>query len=370
MLKINPVATVDEAPGFRRMFGAGRLTLGVFFPIEAFAGDQPSMRDQERLAQRAQALGYAALWVRDVPLRDPSFGDLGQIHDPWVYLGWIAAHTSTIALATGSIVLPLRHPLHVAKAAASVDQLSGGRLVLGVASGDRPVEFPAFGVDLERRAVLFREHFDVIRRVLEHEYPMLKSTAGVLTGNADLVPKPRGRLPMLVTGNSGQPLSWIAGHADGWITYPRGIERQAESVARWRGEIHAVRPDVFKPFVQSLYVDLAHDPHLPPTPIHLGFRAGRHFMLRFLDSLRAVGVNHVILNLKYGTRPASEVLEEIGAEVLPPLADVQGSKPAGGELALSCHRARADAQLLRATFRTLRSPWVGGGRQRTVTSDA
>ena len=264
MLKVNPMATVDEAPGFRRMFRAGRLTLGVFFPIEAFTNDEPSMLDQERLAQRAQALGYAAVWVRDVPLRDPSFGDLGQIHDPWVYLGWIAAHTQTIALATGSIVLPLRHPLHVAKAAASVDQLSGGRLVLGVASGDRPVEFPAFGVDIERRAVLFRDYFEVIRRVLEREYPTLKSTAGVLAANADLVPKPLGRLPMLVTGNSGQPLPWIAAHADGWITYPRGMDRQAEAVARWRAEVHAARPGAFKPFVQSLYVDLADDPDLPP----------------------------------------------------------------------------------------------------------
>lgn len=332
MLKVNPVARVDTAPGFRRMFRPGHLTLGVFFPIEAFKGDEPPMHDQERLAQRAEVLGYAALWVRDVPLRDPSFGDLGQIHDPWVYLGWIAAHTRTIALATGSIVLPLRHPLHVAKAAASIDQLSGGRLVLGVASGDRPVEFPAFGVDIERRAILFREYFEVIRNVLEREYPTVKSTAGVLTGNADLVPKPLVRLPMLVTGNSGQPLPWIAAHADGWITYPRGIELQAAAAARWRGEIQTASAGVFKPFVQSLYVDLADDPDLPPKPIHLGFRAGRHFLLHFLNSLRMVGVNHVILNLKYGTRPASEVLEEIGTELLPLLADMQGDKPAGGEL--------------------------------------
>ncbi|MDM0118057.1 LLM class oxidoreductase [Variovorax sp. J22R133] len=332
MLKVNSKATVDEAPGFSRMFRAGRLTVGVFFPIEAYTGDEAPMRDQERLAQRAEALGYAALWVRDVPLRDPNFGDLGQIYDPWVYLGWIAAHTQTIALATGSIVLPLRHPLHVAKAAASVDQLSGGRLVLGVASGDRPVEFPAFGVDIERRAGLFREYFEMIRRALEREYPMLASTAGVLAANADLVPKPVGRLPMLVTGNSGQALPWIAGQADGWITYPRGIERQAEMVARWRGEVQAARPGAFKPFAQSLYVDLADDAHLSPTPIHLGFRAGRHFLLHFLDSLRVAGVNHVVLNLKYGARPASEVLEEIGTEVLPALAGAQDGKPVGSEL--------------------------------------
>jgi luciferase-type oxidoreductase len=332
MLKVHPTAKVEDAPGFRQMFRPARLTLGVFFPIEAFAGDEPTMRDQERLALRAQVLGFAALWLRDVPLRDPSFGDVGQVFDPWAYLGWIAAQAKTIALATGSVVLPLRHPLHVAKAAASVDRLSVGRLVLGVASGDRPVEFPAFGVDIERRAALFREDFEVIRRVLETEFPVLKSSSGVLTGSADVVPKPVARLPMLVTGNSGQPMPWIAEHADGWITYPRGIDRQADMVARWNGHVQAVAPGRFKPFVQSLYLDLEDDPHTPARPMHLGFRAGRHFLLRFLDGLRLIGVNHVILNLKYGQRPAGDVLEEIGSEVLPALVASQGDKPVGGEL--------------------------------------
>jgi luciferase-type oxidoreductase len=301
------------------MFAPQRLTLGVFFPIEAFQGDQPTMRNQERLAQRAEELGFAALWFRDVPLRDPSFGDVGQVFDPWVYLGWIGAHTNTIALATGSIVLTLRHPLHVAKAAASIDRLSGSRLVLGVASGDRPVEFPAFGVDFEQRAVLFRENLRVMHTVLYEEFPTLQSPYGTLYGTADLVPKPIGRLPMLVTGHSGQRLDWIAEHADGWITYPRGIERQAEVAAHWRAAVERAAPGVFKPFVQSFYVDLAEDPDAAATPIHLGYRGGRHIIFRILETLRAVGVNHVILNLKYGARNAAEVLEEIGEEILPQL---------------------------------------------------
>ena len=150
-----------EPAGFRRMFAPGRLTLGVFFPIESYEGDQPQMKHQEARAQRAEALGYAALWCRDVPLRDPHFGDVGQVYDPWVYMGWIAAHTREIALATGSIVLPLRHPLHTAQAAASLERLTNGRLVMGVASGDRPVEFPAFNVPYEKRGELFRENIDI-----------------------------------------------------------------------------------------------------------------------------------------------------------------------------------------------------------------
>ena len=228
MLKPDKAAKVGDSPGFRRMFAPGRLTLGLFFPIEAFERDEPTMRDQERLARRAEELGFAALWARDVPLRDPNFGDVGQIHDPWVWLGWIAAQTSTIGLATGSIVLPLRHPLHTAKSTASVDQLSGGRFVLGVASGDRPVEFPAFGVDWHQRDVLFRENLAVIRRVLMEEFPAVQSSYGAMTGTADLVPKPVARLPVLITGSSRQDFAWIAAHADGWITYPREFARQAE----------------------------------------------------------------------------------------------------------------------------------------------
>jgi luciferase-type oxidoreductase len=324
ILTVNRTAKPSDCNGFQRMFAPDRLTVGVFFPIEAFAGDQPTMLGQEALARRAEELGYAALWCRDVPLRDPSFGDLGQVYDPWVYLGWIAAQTRAIALATGSLVLTLRHPLHTAKSVASVDRLSGNRLVLGVASGDRPVEFPAFGVDFDNRSALFRDNLRVVRAVLAEEFPQLQWPYGALAGNADLVPKPITPVPMLVTGHSGQQLEWIAKNADGWITYPRGPQRQAEVAAHWRAAVETVAPGVFKPFVQSLYVDLSDDPDAPPTPIHLGFRGGRHFVLRFLEALRSIGVNHVILNFKYGARNAGDVLEEIGQEILPHLTARQG----------------------------------------------
>jgi luciferase-type oxidoreductase len=324
MLRAKKAASIADSAGFRRMFTPGRLSLGVFFPIEAFERDEPGMRDQPHLARRAEELGFAGLWARDVPLRDPNFGDLGQVYDPWVWLGLMAAHTSTIALATGSLVLPLRHPLHTAKASASVDQLTGGRFVLGVASGDRPVEFPAFGVDWHERDVLFRDNLSVIRRVLMEEFPHVRSSYGAITGTADLVPKPVSRLPILITGSSRQSFEWIAEHADGWITYPRDLARQAELVAKWRAAVEGVSPGVFKPVVQSLYVDLAAGPAEPPRPIHLGFRAGRDFMIGFLNDLAGAGVNHVILNLKYGRRAAGEVLEEIGRDVLPRLENRGG----------------------------------------------
>lgn len=304
-------------PGFQRMFAPDRLTLGVFFAIESYKGDTPIMENQTELARRAEQLGFAALWFRDVPMRDPDFGDVGQIYDPWVYLGYITAHTSNIALATGSIIFPIRHPLHIAKAAASVDRLSGGRLVLGIASGDRPIEYPAFGIDFASRGERFRETLGYFRQTLENSFPSIESPLGRLEGT-DLIPKPcNGRIPVLVTGNSQQNLAWIAEHADGWIYYPRSLAHQAQSIREWRELAQRFCPGVFKPFAQSLYIDLVEDPNADPEPIHLGFRFGRNRLIEFLQALQKIGVNHVVLNLKYGSRPAGEVLEEIGSEVIP-----------------------------------------------------
>jgi hypothetical protein len=89
--------------------------------------------------------------------------------------------------------------------------------------------------------------------------------------------------------------------------------------------VSAVAPGVFKPFAQSFYIDLSDDPDQPPQPIHLGIRGGRHALLRYLVELRSAGVHHVTLNLKYGARAATEVIEEIGQEVLPQLNASQQS---------------------------------------------
>ena len=307
----------QQQPGFQRTYREGHLSLGLFFPLEAFSGDTPSMRNQVSLAQRAEELGFSTLWFRDVPLRDPSFGDSGQVFDSWVYLGFMAAHTRSIALGTAAVILPIRNPLHTAKAATSVDQLSGGRLLLGVASGDRPVEFPAFGVDPEQRGNLFREYLRVFRDVQRSSFVPLSWPGGRLEG-ADLIPKPTtAEIPFFITGHSRQTLEWIARSSHGWISYPRAPKVQQMIVEGWRTTVRAECGEVFKPFTQSLYIDLTGNPQTPPRPIHLGFQLGRSALIALLHTLQEVGVNHVIINLKYGQRPADEVIEELGQFVLP-----------------------------------------------------
>ena len=293
-----------------------QLSLGLVFPIESYSGSVAKMEGQEQLARRAEALGFKALWFRDVPFNDPSFGDAGQLFDPWVYMTHIMNHTQDIVLATGSVILPLRHPVHTAKSLASLQVLSKGRVVMGIASGDRTSEYPAFDRSLEQKSELFRDSFAYIK-ALQEGFPRFESEHyGVLNGSIDLLPKTEHKTPMLVTGHSGQSLDWIAEHADGWLYYPRNLQVLAQSMERWRNSLKVAGHD-WKPYMQSLYIDLLEDKKAEPKPIHLGFQAGADFVLAFLKTLENYGVNHVILNLKYGSRPAAEVMEELGESILP-----------------------------------------------------
>lgn len=303
--------------GYQRVYKSGKLTFGVFFPLEAYDGDMPKMQNQVALAQLAERSGFASLAFRDVPMRDPNFGDSGQVFDVWPYLGYIAGQTNEIALLTAAVILPLRHPIHIAKAAASVDQLSNGRLILGVASGDRPVEFPAFGVDFETRGLAFREKFELMKIYWNYNFPNVESRFGYFNG-ADVIPKPvASHVPLLVTGHSQQDLNWIAEHADGWMSYPRSIDAQEQIIRRWRDTVESVSPEHYKPFTQSYFIDLTDDPNEAPTPIHLGHRLGRNALLVHLRASRRIGVDHLIFNFKYGRRAANEVLQELAEFVLP-----------------------------------------------------
>ncbi len=298
-------------------FRPGRLSIGLVLPLEAYSvGAAPSMRGHIAAAQLAEALGFASLWLRDVPFNVPSFGDPGQMFDPFVYLGTLAAVTERIALGTSSIILPLRHPAHVAKAAATADVLSGGRLLLGVASGDRPEEYPATAQSYSDRGTRFRDSVAYIRAV-GTAYPHLENAQGSLSGQIDMLPKPTGaRLPLLVTGGSQQSPDWVAEHGDGWMTYPRDPASQGRVVAEYRARLTAAgQPN--KPVMQSLYVDLLDDPEAPARPIHLGFQSGTGFLRRYLREIEHLGINHVALNLRFNNAPIDTSLKRLADDVLP-----------------------------------------------------
>ncbi|NRB46932.1 MAG: LLM class oxidoreductase [Saprospiraceae bacterium] len=303
--------------GYDSTFQANKLSLGVVVPIENYAQSPiPQMKDHLERVQLIERLGFKALWIRDVPFHVPSFGDAGQTFDPFTYLGYLAGQTREIALGVASIALPLHHPLHVAKSAATIDQLSNGRLILGVASGDRYEEYPAMGIEHAERGALFRHAFTYLRKAAEPFPALQESYFGHLPGHIDILPKPVGsKIPMLITGYSRQSLEWNAEHGDGWISYPKHLMQQQFTITQWCALVAG--HDQSKPFMQPLYVDLQKDEDSKPQPIHLGFRIGVKYLIDYLHYLQEMGVNHVAINLRFNQGDIPDTLEKLAEAVLP-----------------------------------------------------
>ena len=304
--------------GYDNAFKYGELSLGIVVPIENYSnGPVPSMKDHLGRAKLIDQLGFKALWLRDVPLNVPTFGDAGQTYDPFTYLGYLAGQTDHIALGIASIALPLHHPVHVAKSANTIDQLSQGRMILGIASGDRAEEYPATGMNYINRGDSFRDAYAYLRAA-EEGFPLLEHNQyGTLTGAMDILPKPYGsKIPMLVTGHSQQSAEWIAENADGWMYYPRNFHAQELKIKEWREMISGTQ-EYSKPFMQPLYIDLVDKSDFEPQGIHLGIRTGTDFLLEYLHSIKSIGVNHVALNLRFNNNRIEDTLELVAKKVLP-----------------------------------------------------
>lgn len=302
--------------GFVRTFKENKLTLGISFPFEMSEGNHgiEDLAEQLTLAKQAENLGFASLFVRDSPLYDKNFGDNGVMYDPFLLLAYVSAQTEKIALGTASVVTPLRHPLHLAKSAASLDNMSMQRFLFGVATGDRPIEFPAFKIKRDERDELFRESISVMRKVWKESFPKIQSKRVELL-EGDVIPKPLlTDIPIFGTGYSGQTVEWLAENTDGWMFYAQEARRQQELINLWQkvtGE--------FKPFSQPLVINLSENPMAAPypIPIKVGFTSGHKFLIDYLYVLQEIGVNHVILILKNGNRPMAEIIQELGEFVVP-----------------------------------------------------
>ncbi|MGY6163965.1 TIGR03571 family LLM class oxidoreductase [Paraburkholderia strydomiana] len=311
---------IDLHPGYKRVFRQHELTVGLILPLETHPDSpQPAMRDHIAMAQRAEDLGVAALWARDIPFYDPTYGDVGQIFEPLIYLTHLAAATRHITLGTAGVVLPMREPLLLAKQLNSLDHLTDGRLVVGMSSGDRPSEYPVFGIDFETRGERFREAFRVYRNVSERAFPRFTSPHfGQSAGSLNMLPKPPyGRTPAIAVGRSQQTLSWVAENMDGFLGFVPDPEDLGGFAKDWQDVVQQTSGgDTFKPLAFGGFLYLHPKPNHPFKRIKGGFAIGSRALRHFLEQARDVEVNHVALNPKVTPRPYTEILEELGSIVL------------------------------------------------------
>jgi luciferase-type oxidoreductase len=317
------------ASSIDRIRKPGRLTLGVELPLDndwapereakrQTAGTPfgiPDLSAYPQLVRQVDRSGFAAVWMRDVPVFDPhNFGDAGSVYDPFVNFGYLAGITENVVIGTAAVVLPLRHPLMVAKAVASADQLSGGRVILGVASGDRPVEYPLMGVDFESRGEIFRDSVNYLQEIWREGG--ISGLGPQHPSGLDLLPRPLQKtVPMVIAGAGRQSPEWIARHMDGRFVYPGSSERLAMNVKEWRD----LRARIGLPngvFISAFHLDLAADPLERATPLHFGARIGRQPFIEHLRSLNTAGLDHLALLLRPSRRPLDEVIDEIAQEVI------------------------------------------------------
>src|SRR5438552_34555 len=209
-----------------------RMQLGIHLP---HAGSQATPDLIKRHARRAEALGLSDVWVSEhiiVPRKQ--FPRSPLFYDPVLTLTWVAAVTERVRLGTSVIVLPMRHPLPLAKELSTLQNLSGGRLILGVGVGWLEAEFNALGVPFKERGRRMDEGIAMMRAVWSQDpVSFAAKTIPAVVDEMRMLPRPVAPIPIWIGGTS-EPALERALRLDGWHGSRATPEQAAPIVARLR----------------------------------------------------------------------------------------------------------------------------------------
>ena len=307
------MSKIENHEGFKRTFKNHKLTLGLSIPFDSKNKEHIDFNEQVKFAQQVERLGFTSLFVRDNPLYSPHLGSVTENYDPFVFLTYLSAFTSKIALGTSSIVATLRHPIHLAKSSASLDLISNQRLLLGMATGDRAFEFPAFKVDESALTERYQTTIQSLRALWQSHSPNISNSIFELYEDSGLQVLPKHHtIPMFGTGYSRQSMSWLQQHMDGWLFYAQPFQDQKKLVEAWHSDT-----DRFKPFMNILMIDLSRNPNETVKPIKGGFRTGRKNLLQILKAYESINTNHIILRFTNDDRDIEALIEEVGTYIVP-----------------------------------------------------
>ena len=208
------------------------MKLGVHLPQ---AGSQASPDKILRHAMRAEALGLDDVWVSEhiiVP-KDAPYPPTPVFYDPVVVLSWIASVTRRVRLGTSVLVLPMRHPLPLAKELSTLQELSAGRLILGAGVGWLEPEFAALGVPFKERGCRMDEGIAMMQAVWNNDPVTFEANwIDAKIDNMRMLPRPAVPIPI-----------WIGGTADRQIA--RAVKLQG-----WHGSRQS--PSEIVPIVERL----------------------------------------------------------------------------------------------------------------------
>ena len=291
------------------------MQIGIVLPMNESdgpgAGGWPRIR---QLALFAEAGGIDSLWVYDhLVFRMAGEAEDG-IHEAWTLLSAVAAVTERAALGTIVLGTGFRPPALMAKMAATLDEVSGGRLILGLGTGWHEPEYAAFGYPFDHRAGRFEEALAIIGPLLRGERVTFHGRWHDVDDAVLIPPPPRpsrlpGRVPLLIAAKGERVLRLVARHADAWNAAWFGFPD--ERFAARRGDLLAAcaaegrDPAGITVTAGVTIHDQADDNPRPGAPAAL--TADVDTVARALDAWRDQGVGHLQVDL----RPADERMIEV-----------------------------------------------------------
>ncbi len=301
------------------------MKLGVCLPHYGRPIEIPRMLE---VARRAEERGLDSVWVTDhviVPTQTNVIYREDML-DPLAVLPWLAGVTHRIALGTSVVILPYRSPIPVAKLLASVDVLSGGRLIVGAAIGWLEGEFDALDVPFKERVSRSEEALEIFRTLWTQEHPKLETKRHRLKDvTFSPMPLQKPRPPLYVGGNSEGALRRVARLGDGWHATGSTVEafgQGAETVRRfWKDAGREGEPAL------SLRIPILID-GVHRAAVDMSLIRGRHVIggpvAKIVEELRgyqALGCQHIALEVSYSTYPAIlETIDIIAERLRPPVA--------------------------------------------------
>ena len=168
-------------------------------------------------AQRAEAVGVDSLWVFDHMYSNVPGTEPRGVHEAWSLLTALAVATEKVELGQLVMCASFRPPAVLAKMAVTTDQISGGRLTLGLGAGWHDQEYRAFGFPIDHRVSRFEEALQIIIPLLRGETVTFEGRFHSVN-EAVLLPRAERRIPILIAGNRPRMLGLTARHADAWNT--------------------------------------------------------------------------------------------------------------------------------------------------------
>ena len=190
-----------------------------------------------RVAQEAESMGFHSVWVSEhIAVPDGDVDRFGKgYYDMFTVLGYVAAITRRVLLGTSIVILPFRPPLHVAQLAATVDQLSKGRLILGVGVGSTEAEFSPLGASWDERGPITDESIQVLKHVWTVDQPNFQGRYFQFSAiNSYPTPVQRPHPPIWIGGGSRRAIRRAAEYGDAWHPSRPSFEHLAESLPRLR----------------------------------------------------------------------------------------------------------------------------------------